>query len=153
MPVHVSPRTGELAVSLCLLGLAAYVAATSANMPLGDLAAPGPGLFPLVVAVLLGIVALALIFENRRGRRQAGSASALAGTQTLTTLAALAGFTAGWNAIGFPIGSCLFLGLLFRVLGGLAWIAAVPAGAATGLGLWGLFTWALGVSLPPGPLG
>lgn len=158
MPVRVSRRGGELAVSLGLLGIAAYVGATAAHMPLGDLVAPGPGLFPLSIAVLLAGIALALVYENRWGHAHQVTDTTedgigLVGTGTGTAMAALAGFTAGWSAIGFPIGASLFLAVLFRVLGGVAWTMAVPAGTATGLGLWFVFTYGLGVALPSGPLG
>lgn len=154
MRVTVSPRWGEAAVGLSLVGVSLYVGATALNLPLGSLNQPGPGLFPLAIAVFLGVVAAGLVVQALRPAQDpAQDRVDLGGVNVVAVAVALAGLLAAWKTAGFLVGTVAFLTLLFRVLARLPWVAAVALGVGAGGGLWACFTYLLGVRLPPGLLG
>jgi putative tricarboxylic transport membrane protein len=119
--------------------------AGSVALSLGELTAPGPGLWPFVVALLLTGTGLVLLVVDdpadyepftRNSARIAGG------------LAGLAVFVVAFEVVGFILPAFLMLLLWLRVFGGESWRWAVGLALVGSVGLYLLFDTALGVRFP-----
>jgi putative tricarboxylic transport membrane protein len=115
------------------------------GLSLGSLTAPGPGLWPFVVALLLTGTALVLVVVDdpddyepftRASARIAGG------------LAGLAVFVAAFEVVGFLLPAFLMLLLWLRAFGREPWRWALGLALAGSIGLYLLFDTALGVRFP-----
>jgi len=107
----------------------------------------GPSLFPQIVAVPLGLLALALML------RPDPDPTWLHGSNTLrqgATLLILAAYPALIEPLGFPAATFLGTLLMARVLGG-GWLQSALAGLIVGAGLFLTFDTLLGLPLPLEP--
>lgn len=132
---------------LLALGVAALV--TARGMGLGELTAPGPGLWPAVVAALLTGTAAALLFLDPAEDYEpwtAGTARIAAG------LVGLALYVVLFVAIGFVIPTFLLLAAWLRFFGDESWRMALFLGVAGALVMHLVFVIALGVPFPAGPV-
>jgi hypothetical protein len=130
-----------------LLAVAVFVSRGAVEISLGSLRAPEAGLYPLILGVLLGALALALVGSGLR----AGSTSAAAAPyahSAWAAIVALAAYAAFLPTAGYPLATVLVLAALFRV-GGSSWRVAVGLGLVFGLGTYGLAA-LLGIGLPRG---
>jgi putative tricarboxylic transport membrane protein len=130
----------------------AYLAA-ALTFPLGTVARPGPGFFPVGVGVFLCLVAATLLVAALRGRGVAAvpSLEAGAGGRVVATVAGLVGFCLLMPWIGYPVCAFLFVALLLRRLGGAGWFGAVITAALSAIVSYYVFGVVLGVPLPSGP--
>lgn len=145
------------------------------RLGVGSGARPGPGLFPVVVGVLLTVAGAVLAVQAARGRLVASSDSeddragapdgpdtaagpdSLAGAgprvRLLTVLGALVCYVVGVGWIGHLITASLVTAVGTRLLGGRArWVCAV-VGLVAGVGSQLVFGHLLGVPLPTGLYG
>jgi putative tricarboxylic transport membrane protein len=132
---------------LLALGVAALFAAR--DMGLGELTAPGPGLWPAIAAALLSATAFVLLFLDPAEDYEpwtAGTARIAAG------LAGLALFVVLFQTIGFVIPAFLLLFAWLRLLAGESWRMALVLAVAGALVLHLVFVVALGVPFPAGPV-
>jgi putative tricarboxylic transport membrane protein len=149
-------RRFEIVTSIALLVLSAGMAWVAARMPSGTIAMPGPGLVPLVLAVLLAVASLAhavLCF-------QAVPKQAVAAHEELdptvrwriaVMLAAIAGAAVLFERIGYLPTAALFLFVMLSALSRLGWWrSGVAALAGAWLSLL-CFRDVLGVALPRVP--
>ena len=134
-------RVGPLLV--LAVGVAALAGAV--GLSLGTLTAPGPGLWPFVVALLLTGTALVLVVVDdpldyepwtRGTARIAGG------------VAGLAVFVAVFELVGFVLPAFLMLLLWLRVFGREPWRWAAGLAVAGSVGLYLLFDTLLGVRFP-----
>ena len=144
------------AIALFLFG--GLTAALSLQLPLGTLRAPGTGLFPLALGVMLMALAAAhavqlhLSRSKAPGEPAAKKASNGATARVALFMAVVALATALLQVIGYVASAfLLMLGLLrvFRVKWSTATLVAALAAAASHL----LFVLWLKIPMPPGPLG
>lgn len=130
-----------------LLVLAVGVAALAGSvaLSLGELTAPGPGLWPFVVALLLTGTGLVLLVVDDPADYEpfTRSSARIAGG-----LAGLAVFVAAFEVIGFLLPAFLMLLLWLRGFGREPWRWAVGLAIAGSVGLYLLFDTALGVRFP-----
>jgi len=134
-------RIGPLLV--LAVGVGAIIG--SIALSLGALTAPGPGLWPFLVALLLTGTALVLVVVDDPEDYEPftrGSARIAGG------LAGLAVFVAAFEVIGFLLPAFLMLLLWLRVFGREPWRWAVGLALAGSLGLYLLFDSVLGVRFP-----
>jgi hypothetical protein len=135
-----------------LVASGAYLAA-ALSFPLGNVARPGPGFFPVGVGVFLCLAAAALAITLYRGARApAASAGAEpdARARVAATVLGLVGFSLLLPWLGYPVCAFVFVAVLLRRLGGAGWARAVLTGAvAAGLSYY-VFGVLLGVPLPRG---
>jgi putative tricarboxylic transport membrane protein len=137
-PLH---RIGPLLV--LAVGVAAL--AGSVGLSLGTLTAPGPGLWPFVVALLLTGTALVLVVVDDPQDYEAftrGSARIAGG------IAGLAVFVGALEMVGFLLPAFLMLLLWLRVFGREPWRWALGLALAGSVGLYVLFDTVLGVRFP-----
>ena len=134
---------------LLLLALGVAALFTARDMGLGELTAPGPGLWPAIAAALLSATAFVLLFLDPAEDYEpwtAGTARIVAG------LAGLALFVVLFQTIGFVIPAFLLLFAWLRLLAGESWRMALVLAVAGALVLHLVFVVALGVPFPAGPV-
>ena len=144
------------ATTLFLMGAATVY--LSLQLPIGNFRAPGSGLFPLILGLLLmGLVACHLPQLLRR-RGQAGGAgvpgrSAGSYRRVALFLGAVAAVTALLTPLGFPLSAFLLLIALMEILGVRPRIMALLVSGLTAWLSYTLFVQWLQIPLPKGWLG
>jgi putative tricarboxylic transport membrane protein len=127
------------------------------GFPVGSVAKPGPGFFPVGVGVFLCLAAAALTLAVGRGLRGAWITRAEAGLshdarlRVVTTVLALVGFCLVLPWVGYPASAFAFVALLLRRLGNAAWPGALVTASLGALVSYYAFGVLLGVPLPRGP--
>ena len=134
-------------VLLLLLGIAALREA--AGMGLGELTAPGPGLWPFIVAGLLTATAVVLLVVDPAEDYEAWTAGSL---RIIAGLIGLALFVVLFQALGFIVPTVLMLTGWLRFFGDESWRMAVLLGVVGAIVLHLVFVIALGVPFPAGPV-
>lgn len=131
----------------------------SLRMPIGNLRAAGPGLFPLCLGVLLmilsGVLLLKVLLETGKDRRTAesGPETAFSAAQVLCFLGAMVLTILLLQPLGYPCSSFLLLLFLLRTLGLRAWRWNVLLSLTAALVSYLLFVQWLKIPLPKGWLG
>jgi putative tricarboxylic transport membrane protein len=134
-----------------LLASGAYLAGAF-GFPLGSVARPGPGFFPVSVGVFLCLAAAALALTAGRGPRLTGTAlTPAARVRVVTTVLGLVGFCLLLPWAGYPASAFAFVALLLRRLGDAGWPGALLTAALSALVSYYGFGVLLGVPLPRGP--
>lgn len=143
-----SKQLYRLAPALLLVfGLAAMYGAY--QLGLGELGAPGSGLWPFMVASLMTLTALLLLFIDDPGDYEQWNRNAL---RIAGGLLSLAVFIVLFEAIGFVIPAILMLLFWLRLFAKEPWRWAVPLALGGALVFYLLFDVALAVPFPDGPL-
>jgi putative tricarboxylic transport membrane protein len=149
-PIRPGPRSQLRRIaSLLLLALGVAALLMARDMGLGELTAPGPGLWPAIVAALLTLTAAALLFLDPAEDYEpwtAGTARIVAG------LVGLALFVLLFEIIGFVVPAFLLLLGWLRYFGDESWRMALVLAVAGSLVLYLVFVTALGVPFPDGPV-
>ena len=143
-----------------LLTVAGLVAVNEARrLRFGAATVPGPGFFPLALAVGFTLVCLVLFVAELRA--PAGAAAARSGGageggirwKVLATLGVMLAYAFALEPLGFVAATCGLLCFFFRALEGMRWTVAVAASALTSIVTYVIFKVWLYVRLPPGPWG
>ena len=134
-------------VLLLVLGIAALREA--AGMGLGELTAPGPGLWPFIVAGLLAATAAVLLVVDPAEDYEAWTAGSL---RIVAGLIGLALFVVLFQTLGFIVPTVLMLTAWLRFFGGESWRMALVLGVGGAIVLHLIFVIALGVPFPAGPV-
>ncbi|MGA2956162.1 MAG: tripartite tricarboxylate transporter TctB family protein [Thermodesulfobacteriota bacterium] len=132
-----------------IVGILALV--QSVQFPMGTLEKPGPGVFPLILSVLLAAIGVLLLFAER-GQGRLNWSRLLREKGTVWKIIILsAAFISAFEGLGYLAGSAGYLFLLFF------WVCRFRAGAAVALtaiiaiSSWYFFGTILGLQLPVGP--
>lgn len=143
-----------------LLTVAGLVAVNEARrLRFGAVTVPGPGLFPLVLAVGFTLVCLILLVAALRAPADAapaesgGAAEGGIRWKVLATLGVMLAYAFALEPLGFVAATCGLLCFFFRALEGMRWTVAVAASALTSVVTYVIFKVWLYVRLPPGPWG
>ena len=146
------PRMRDVAAAVVLLLGAAGAIVEGRSLPFGTIASPGPGFFPLTVAVAFAGMAVLLLV-----RRQTAEVPLAwppgARLRLLAVVAALFAFTALLEPLGFLAATFLLMLVLFRVVEQHRWAIVIAEAVAAAVASQVLFKTWLGVRLPPGPWG
>lgn len=135
------------------------------NMPRGSLAYPGPGLFPMIIGILLIATALGCLFQEivPRMRSKDPVASSLPDEapaaadkrnvgKTVQLTALMIGYIFLLKPLGFPLAICAFLALAIRIFGYRKWLPTLAMAAViAGISYLSFVVW-LKVALPLGIL-
>ncbi|WMT89376.1 tripartite tricarboxylate transporter TctB family protein [Pelagibacterium sp. H642] len=120
------------------------------NLDLGRMGAPGPGIFPLIVGVILALVSVGVIADALLTRR-AGSAGFPKG-ENLKRLAVIFGafliYVGVINVVGFLAATVSLVTFYTRMVGHISWLKAVICGIGVTAVVWAAFVLILGVRLP-----
>jgi putative tricarboxylic transport membrane protein len=141
---------GAWAVQAVLIVMAGYVVVSARTLGVWLPQGPGPGFFPLVLAVALIVLSVVWFVQTRRaaGGEPAEDAGAYSWRRPAVILASLVVLAAVLNLLGFQAGMLLFLLFQLRVMGRCRWLTSVVIAAAGGVGAFHLFNDFLLVPLP-----
>jgi putative tricarboxylic transport membrane protein len=144
---------------ILLFFFGAITAALSLRMPIGILRAPGTGLFPLSLGLLLMVLASMFLLALRvqavpQAHRDAGSREAPESLgQMLLFLGAIILATLLLKPLGYPLTALVLLLALLRILGVTQWrLNLLISGVTTGVAYLIFLHW-LKIPLPMGWLG
>jgi hypothetical protein len=116
------------------------------QLKIGDLAAPGPGLWPLTVSVAMVVIAVVLLFKARpTGGEEAFTREAVI---VVVAVVSLFGYALLFERVGFEIPTLALLALWLKVLGRESWRITIPVAIGSTAALYLMFITGLGVSLP-----
>lgn len=153
----ITPPAGprrDLVGGLGFLLLALVGVEESLRLPLGTWQRPAPGLFPLLVSLVLAGMAVALLFAAGEAHATAPpGASPAARPKVWWTVVSLLAFWALLERLGFLSTSFLLLVFLLRGIAGQRWRLALATGAGASLASSLVFDRLLGLPLPRGPIG
>lgn len=144
-PPHAGPWSQlGAAVVAGLIGVAGVVG--SLKLGLGQLTAPGPGLWPFVVSVLITVLSVLLALVGRGGT----DTEKFSGASVLTAIAVLTLvlFAFALPLIGFEIPSLLLTFVWLRFLGRLPWGLSGVISLGTVVAFYVLFVLLLQIPLP-----
>jgi len=145
-------RDRGAAVVLLVFGLLALEEAR--KLRFGSIAKPGPGFFPLVLALAFSLVCLALLISAIRTRAaEAAAGPRLAWPQIVGTMAALLVYALVLEPAGFVLATFALLLFFFKVLERQRWVSALAGSFATAFVTYLVFKVWLNVQLPAGPWG
>jgi putative tricarboxylic transport membrane protein len=148
--------TKERGSSIVFLAAGIYGLVFSTGLPLGKWNAPGPGVFPLSLSILLCAFGLVWFVQGRvkqgeKPQERLGELLRKSGTP-LQIVGITAAFILLLEPLGYLLASALYTFVLFsRVSRYPLWIAAALA-ATFGAGSWIFFTKVLSTPLPNGLL-
>ena len=108
--------------ALVWLGLAVLICIGSLRLSLGSFKNPGPGFFPFIAGLVLGILAATVFFQARRAAASARETNQPLWTNpsgvkkvVLTTIAVLV-YAISMNYLGFLISTFIFFIFLLRTI-------------------------------------
>jgi hypothetical protein len=152
MMLEISPRQGQIAVALALLLLGLYGVFEASRMPMGSVALPGPGVFPLALSILLCLASLSVLAGLVVAPPEPGERVGVIHGPVLLALAALCGVALLIERAGFLLTMTLFLLVLYKAFSPLGWLRAGAAAVVSAVALYGFFSYGIGLSLPRGEL-
>jgi hypothetical protein len=142
----------ERLVALVVVAASGGYLLSGLALPLGTIARPGPGFFPLAIGAFGAIMALVWTAAAFRRAPEAVAEPATppdARWRVVATTAALIGFCFLLRWAGYPIAALAFVTLLLRWLGA-SWRAAMVTGVASAAVSYYVFGALLDVPLPRG---
>jgi putative tricarboxylic transport membrane protein len=133
-------RAGAL-TALAVGGLAGWQAH---RLGVGSLTAPGPGLWPLIVSVILVLTGAAVALHPGDDAEVIGREAWIVVLGCLSLVA----YTLLFEVVGFEIPTIALLVFWLKVLGGDTWRTAVTVAVGATAAVYLVFIFALGVALP-----
>ncbi len=146
-------RKYDLASSLFWVVCGAAIVVAALQLPVGRIARPGPGLFPLLLGATLAGLGLALLLQATGTEAFAARsfwADASGGRRVVEVIAVLLIYSFAVEPLGFLAATFLLLAFLFRVTFGFRWGISLAAAAGISLVSHLVFVTWLRVNLPPG---
>lgn len=139
---------GTWAVQAVLLALGTYVAASSTDLGVWSPEGPGPGFFPLVLAVGLAVLSAAWFVQTPRQEEVQSAEQRRTWRSAGVTVASLVVLALVLDLVGFQIAMFVFLMFHLRWLGKVRWLTAVAVALVGSVGTFHLFSDILLVPLP-----
>jgi hypothetical protein len=151
-------RADDRICSLVLLGVAVAACWGAAQHEVGTLSSPGPGLFPLILGAVLGVLSLIILVRDLQARQAATPAAVPGGVavfakEIIYVLLALVAYGLLLIPLGFIVTTFMVFGFLLRFVTKQNWYLAVGGAAALAVGAYVIFDIFLRVPLPQGVLG
>ncbi|MEV0383828.1 tripartite tricarboxylate transporter TctB family protein [Nonomuraea sp. NPDC050643] len=144
-PPHAGPIS-QIGAALVALAVGVFGAVGSYALGLGRLTAPGPGLWPFAVSVVIVVLSAVLVVTGRglqdTERFSRASLQTVVGVVTLVALAALL------PVIGFEIPSLLLMFVWLRWLGKESWRSSIVISIGAVAAFYLLFVVLLQIPLP-----
>ncbi|MCW3820569.1 tripartite tricarboxylate transporter TctB family protein [Micromonospora sp. DR5-3] len=139
---------GAWVAQAVLIVLAAYVVISARGLGIWLPQGPGPGFFPLVLAVALVLLSVAWFIQTRRAAAGSPAKDAYPWRRPAITIASLVVLAAVLNVLGFQASMLLFLLFHLKVMGRRGWLTSVVIAVAGSIGAFYLFNDFLLVPLP-----
>jgi putative tricarboxylic transport membrane protein len=151
-------RRDDLISSLVFLVFGVIATFASLRINTGTLRDPGPGLFPLITGILIGIAAGGMFVKYYLQSHPAvqpppGARGKLWHNKPAATVAIMLLYALTIEWLGFLTVTLLLLFVLFKAVGSLSLKASLGGAILTAAIAYLLFKVALNVQLPVGPLG
>ena len=146
-------RKYDLASSLFWVLCGAAITVAALQLPVGRIARPGPGLFPLLLGATLAGLGLALLVQAAGTKvfvARSFWADASGGSRVAGVIAALLTYSFAVEPLGFLAATFLLMAFLFRVTFGFPRGISLAAAAGLALASHVVFVTWLRVNLPPG---
>lgn len=149
-------RSVKICCSLFWLLFSVVVSREAFRLPMGEMKDPGAGFFPLLVALVLGLLAVIAVFHAFReqaGAPEAKSRERFRWWNLVVILAALIAYALTLETAGFLINTFWFMLLLLKVIEPQGWPKALLASLITAVVSELFFNVLLGAQIPTGILG
>lgn len=134
--------TVVIAVGAGFLGSALSIPPPSIGDPLG------PRVFPVILGGLMMFLGLMIFIKPEKDLEAFSLGKTFLTVLLMAGLLGVYGYTLPW--VGYPLGTFLFLFLTSRLLKEKSWVLGLLLSAGLSLGIYALFTKALGIPLPLG---
>lgn len=144
----VSSRHGEIFMAVALLATATFFVGQASLLPFGGIGLPGPGFLPFALGIVLGLLALAILFRSIRS--QENETVYLGHRDVLVVLAALAGVAFAFERADSYVVLGSFMAVLLLLVARSAPWKVLLAAVLGMIAVWAMFRLALGVRLPTG---
>ncbi len=144
----------DIKISLILLGLTVGMLWETNKLPIGNFLQPDAGFFPLLIAILLGVLSLILLGQTLRDKRMEDGkllSSPGEGKRVVSTVAGLLGFIVIFESLGFLISAFLLMSFLFHSAGH-RWRMSIGTAILSALTCYLVFDKLLKATLPAGLL-
>jgi len=158
-------KTGSIVFAGVMLAVGVVYETMALGMPRGNLAYPGPGLFPMIIGAFMIAMALGCLVQELLPRMQTkgpaaspapiGEAAAPEERDVMKTVqltALMIGYIFALKPLGFPIAICIFLAIAIRIFGYRKWLPALAMAAIITVVSYVSFVVWLAVPLPMGML-
>lgn len=139
-----------------MLAIAAVMIAWSLTLPIGTVNSPGPGLFPLILAVLLAVLSIGLMIEQFLGgfsTRLITDTIREEGVQVAVFCALYFAYALTFEWAGFILSTGVFLALVYVLVLRKSIASAIACAVLVTVPIYWLFDRLLSVSLPAGLFG
>lgn len=142
-------RTGEIAMAIALLAVAAFFISQAALLDFGHIGLPGPGFFPFALGVALALAALMILYAMVRSPDDAAPVY-VGHRDVLVTVAALAGVAMAFEQSDAYLVLGTFMAFVLLLVARTTWWRALLGACLCMALVWFVFRFALGVRLPTG---
>jgi putative tricarboxylic transport membrane protein len=149
-------RSIKICSSLFWLLFSVVFSREAFRLPMGEMRDPGSGFFPLMVAVVTGLLALIAFFNALReptGGPESHALGRFRWWNLFIILAALVAYALTLTTVGFMINTFLFMLLLLKVIEPQTWTKALLASSITAVASEFFFNVLLRAQIPSGILG
>ena len=142
----------DRAAAAVLLAFGLIALEEARKLRLGSIARPGPGFFPVLLAVAFSVVCLVLLVNAWRARDAArGTDTQLGWLKIVATMAALFVYAFALERVGFVVATFALLLFFFKALERQRWVMALAGSLVTAFVTYLVFKVWLHVQLPSGP--
>jgi putative tricarboxylic transport membrane protein len=146
-------RRRDLGAAAVLLAFGLFALTQARGLRFGSIVSPGPGFFPLCLAIVLCLVSLGLLVRALRlpaGAPRASGADAMGRAKVVGTLVGLVVYALVLEPVGFLLATFALLLFFFTALQRQRWYVALGGSVATSVVTYLVFKVWLGVNLPAG---
>jgi putative tricarboxylic transport membrane protein len=144
-------RRGRLVIGLISMVAAVAYLVGSLGMPRGELASPGPGMYPVAVAAVWILGSVVVTAEALVSPQTGGSIELPTGferRQALIFIGTLVAFILALPFLGFSLAAALYVTACLRFLGEMSWPRSVISGVTMAVGVAVVFGQLLALRLP-----
>ena len=148
-------KIGSVVFAGLILAVGLVFEIMALKMPQGRLSYPGPGLFPMIIGIVLIATALGCLLQEILPRKRGQDSAAPGGRnvrKTFQLMTLMIGYTFVLKTLGFLISICAFLVIAIRIFGYRRWVPALAMAAViAGISYVSFVLW-LKIPLPLGIL-
>jgi hypothetical protein len=145
--------------SLFWLLFSVIMAQQASRLPMGEMRDPGAGFFPLMIALVTGLLAFLALLQALKGKKGPPEATAEGDRERFrwwniaVILAALTAYALTLTTVGFLINTFWFMLLLMKVIEPQSWTKSLVAAVITAVASELFFNVLLSAQIPKGILG
>jgi putative tricarboxylic transport membrane protein len=152
-------RSVKICCSLFWLLFSVVMSREAFRLPMGEMRDPGAGFFPLMIALVTGLLALTALVQSLKVKKEKDQAPATRSTEPFrwwnlaVIIVALIAYALTLTTLGFMINTFLFMLVLLKVIEPQTWKKAILAAVITAVTSDLFFNVLLQAQIPSGMLG